>query len=685
MATTFSFTLNTNSMTSSGGNGGTQLNTSGSRETLVQHLHSSFYKNVDTHSSGSLYSKDDEEDDDSMFYDALDVNPAWTPPLTPNNLAPLSPRFHTTMGIALRRSHERLSPLQPSPIPTPSPLSQHTSVTPPSQAQTHLLAKAEALTVSPPSSLKETSPIATINNNNTSSNTSSSSSSSASETSTSPSSSPSTSPSSSPSLSSLSLTHVSSSGTIKAKRNSKVLNLIKNKKEGFHNLFKGDSHHIPATTQQQQQQPLSSTTTVNIPTTNQSTSHQSSISQSDSSVFSNSTSQPETGEITVSTDQLPSGANPLSASVGVDKQERRVSRWLKSLSTSNLPAGLKKKSKEECTGFSLVQTIKGHKGSIWSIELSKDGSMMASGGSDGLISIWSVNPSNNDVDNCFFKAAPKVTLAGHEGHILDIKWISKNRLLSSSTDTVVKMWNTESGECLRTFEHNDIVVSLSLDISQSLFFSATLDGVVRKWSFAQSDPTSEIEVGEFITTVSLSTNPSLVIVTTHLGNILIYNPVDMELITKFNASENHTGKKGRGPKIVGATLVSNPTECDSLLISSNDSSIRQYSLKDFKRICKYKGMEIETHQVKPSVSHDKKTIMIGSEDHNIYIYDNLAEHPLFTDEFRNHKLNIESCEYIPALNKPVTSTIFIPSGNDQVNNYFVASDTAGHIMVFKRK
>lgn len=57
-----------------------------------------------------------------------------------------------------------------------------------------------------------------------------------------------------------------------------------------------------------------------------------------------------------------------------------------------------------------------------------------------------------------------------------------------------------------------------------------------------------------------------------------------------------------------------------LLVTSNDSRIRLYNLKDHSLICKFKGCVNNSSQIKASFNHDAKFIICGSEDHAMYLW-----------------------------------------------------------------
>ena len=66
---------------------------------------------------------------------------------------------------------------------------------------------------------------------------------------------------------------------------------------------------------------------------------------------------------------------------------------------------------------------------------------MATGSDDKTIKIW-----NLDSGKCIR------TLVGHTGSVYSIQLLPKNQLLTGSNDETIKTWNFETGECVLTFK-----------------------------------------------------------------------------------------------------------------------------------------------------------------------------------------------------------------------------------------
>lgn len=55
-------------------------------------------------------------------------------------------------------------------------------------------------------------------------------------------------------------------------------------------------------------------------------------------------------------------------------------------------------------------------------------------------------------------------------------------------------------------------------------------------------------------------------------------------------------------------------------MTSNDSRVRLYDLKDHSLSCKYRGYANASSQIKASFSPDGEHIIVGSEDHDFYVW-----------------------------------------------------------------
>uniref|UniRef100_A0A182TSB6 WD repeat-containing protein 44 n=1 Tax=Anopheles melas TaxID=34690 RepID=A0A182TSB6_9DIPT len=82
---------------------------------------------------------------------------------------------------------------------------------------------------------------------------------------------------------------------------------------------------------------------------------------------------------------------------------------------------------------------------------------------------------------------------------------------------------------------------------------------------------------------------------------------------------------------------------DKILVTSNDSRIRLYDLRDLNLSCKYKGYLNSSSQIKASFSHDGKYIISGSENQCIYIWKTQHEYAKLSS-VRNWSMNNQASD-----------------------------------------
>ncbi|TNN41074.1 WD repeat-containing protein 44 [Liparis tanakae] len=241
-----------------------------------------------------------------------------------------------------------------------------------------------------------------------------------------------------------------------------------------------------------------------------------------------------------------------------------------------------------------------------------------------------------------FRPVPFCKYKGHTADLLDLSWSKNFFLLSSSMDKTVRLWHISRRECLCCFQHIDFVTAIAFHPRDDRYFlSGSLDGKLRLWNIPDK-------------------------------KVALWNEVDGQtrLITAANFCQNgkyarlkyHTqihvrstrGRNKVGRKITGIEPL--PGE-NKILVTSNDSRIRLYDLRDLSLSMKYKGYVNSSSQIKASFSHDYSFIVSGSEDKYVYIWSTYHDLSKFTSVRRDRN---DFWEGIKAHNAVVTSAIFAP-------------------------
>ncbi|EPZ33671.1 hypothetical protein O9G_000446 [Rozella allomycis CSF55] len=163
--------------------------------------------------------------------------------------------------------------------------------------------------------------------------------------------------------------------------------------------------------------------------------------------------------------------------------------------------------------FEQTKHLEGHEGSVLCLHFMDD--MLITGSSDQTVRLWNINDDTNkvigmhqesilnlkfddkylitsskdrtikvwdmqDIKNSLGEVSAVKTLTGHFAAVNAISYIGSKLVISGSGDRLVKIWNVESGECLRTLEgHSRGIACLHSDGRQILTGSS--DTTAKLW------------------------------------------------------------------------------------------------------------------------------------------------------------------------------------------------------------
>jgi len=322
-------------------------------------------------------------------------------------------------------------------------------------------------------------------------------------------------------------------------------------------------------------------------------------------------------------------------------------------------------------------------GPVWAMEFSQDGKHLAVAGRDQIVRVFAVistpeerkahqEEDGTETDNVgserlsapVFQSKPVREFSGHSGEILDISWSKNNFILSAAMDKTVRLWHMSRNECLCTFRHKDLVPSIAFHPRDDRFFLAgCVDSTLRLWSIPDKSVaySTQLPGQSIITAVAFSPDGMTSIAGVLNGLCLFYETEGLKYHTQIHVRSSR-GKNAKGSKITGIqTMATDGGGGDGdvkVLVTSNDSRIRVYNLKDKSLEVKFKGHENIFSQMRGNFSDDAKYIVCGSEDKKVFIWSTGAEEAENKDK--------RPCESFDAHSAMVTAALFAPMATRQL-------------------
>ncbi|KAI4350270.1 hypothetical protein L6164_004741 [Bauhinia variegata] len=116
----------------------------------------------------------------------------------------------------------------------------------------------------------------------------------------------------------------------------------------------------------------------------------------------------------------------------------------------------------------VISTVAPHSDSIECVGFAPSDSWAAIGSMDQKLVIW-------DIEHSLSRST-----SDHEDGVSCLAWLGASYVATGCVDGNVRLWDSRSGECARTFRgHSDAIQSLSVSANGDYIVSASLDGTAR--------------------------------------------------------------------------------------------------------------------------------------------------------------------------------------------------------------
>lgn len=367
---------------------------------------------------------------------------------------------------------------------------------------------------------------------------------------------------------------------------------------------------------------------------------------------------------------------------------------------------------------------------VYALEFSLDGAFLAAGCDDGIIRVYEalsegvLQQPNSTVDPnirvaAIFSAEPVQCLEGHEGAVLSLSWSTNGFLLSGSADKTVRLWSPSRPDSLAVFPHADMVTAVAFHPADDRrFITGCFDCRIRLWNVEEKRVVAwnELPTANVVTAVAFSGGGRYALAGSSTGVLLFFQTEGFkyytQILVKSSRGKNAVGKKISGIAVKpGSAMQLSPTSVSAdssgkrrvddqtILVSSNDSRLRAYYLRDKSESAKYIGHVNESSQIPAGYSDDAEYILSGSEDGRCILWP--ADPPRGPFSSSSGHRRIESYDYFYAgSGTPCTAAVFapaglqgrlqaaglrpvLPDGRPAEGRIIATADTAGRVRLFE--
>ena len=230
---------------------------------------------------------------------------------------------------------------------------------------------------------------------------------------------------------------------------------------------------------------------------------------------------------------------------------------------------------------------------MWSANFSPDETKIVSASQDGTVKIWNVN-----------SGACIKTLTGHTTVVKYATFTPDgSKIVSASKDNKIKIWNVNTGECLKTLiGHNDYVNHISFSPDGGKIISSSSDGSIKVWNMSSGTCLQSIDAHSWgVNAAFYNSDGSKIVSVGGDGHVKIWDAERGMCLKTF------TGEKD-------ACFSLN----EDLLAVILDTDILIYDVESQEIIQRLSGHRNFVNTVK--YSSDGKKIISASDDYTIKIW-----------------------------------------------------------------
>jgi WD40 repeat protein len=262
------------------------------------------------------------------------------------------------------------------------------------------------------------------------------------------------------------------------------------------------------------------------------------------------------------------------------------------------------------TNPKLLRYLSAHTGEVYSVAVSPNGRILASGSGDRTIILWDLETGQ----------PLRPPLDGHRGAVYGLAFSPDGKnLASGSQDHTIILWDVATGRQLgKLTGHRDQVFCIAFSPDGKTLASASTDNTIILWDVATQQPIGKPLTGQKRPVLSIAFSPN--------GSMLASGGVEKNIMLWDTSTHERIGEPMIGHKDVVRNVVFSP-DGSFLASGSLDKTIILWDTTTHQAI----GQPLTGHlgAVRSlAISSDGTTLASGSADNTIILWDVATREPI---------------------------------------------------------